>query len=211
VAAGDRTLALIAHLNRPDQFATLHRVPTLSADEEDFNPETGYYWQGAVWAPTNTMVIRGLEKQGYSRLARIIAINHLKNLVTVFNKTGTIWENYAPQKIAPGDPAKKDFVGWSGIGAVMYLLEYAVGLKPNAPEKHLTWNITSTDRVGCTRFWFAGITTSLLCEAPEPDGYRAIRLTTDKPYSLTIKLGKKTKKLELTPGKTHELTIQSPQ
>ena len=33
---------------------------------------------------------------------------------------------YAPDAAEPGKPAKKDFVGWSGIGPIMYLLEYGV-------------------------------------------------------------------------------------
>ena len=48
----------------------------------------------------------------------------------VFQMTGTVWENYAPDAPAPGRPAKPDFVGWSGIGPIMYLLGFAIGLQP---------------------------------------------------------------------------------
>ena len=103
-------------------------MPTLAADEPGYDPAGGY-WRGAVWAPTDTMVIRGLENYGYFDLAREIALEHLDRVAEVFHQTGTIWENYAPDSVHQGKPAKGDFVGWSGIGPILYLLEYAIGLK----------------------------------------------------------------------------------
>ena len=91
-------------MKNPNTFARLHRVPTVAADEPGYNP-AGEYWRGSVWAPTDTMVIRGLERYGYTDLAREIALNHLTNMGRVFEKTGTVWENYAPDKIEPGQPA----------------------------------------------------------------------------------------------------------
>ena len=49
------------------------------------------------------------------REARTIALNHVDNVLQVFQKTGTVWENYAPESAAPGEPAKPDFVGWTGL------------------------------------------------------------------------------------------------
>lgn len=53
-------------------FARKHMIPTLSADDANFNPSGGY-WNGAVWAPTNYMVLRGLTKCGFDSLAYQIA------------------------------------------------------------------------------------------------------------------------------------------
>ena len=53
-------------------------------------------------APTNTMVIRGLEKYGYNKLAKEIALKHLDLISKIYKETGTIWENYAPDTITPG-------------------------------------------------------------------------------------------------------------
>jgi len=110
VASKDQAKALVAELGDPETFKTVHRVPTLAASEPGFNPKGGY-WNGAVWAPTTRMVVEGLENYGYAELAREIALNHLRHVVTVFEDTGTIWENYAPQGVAPGEPSKGDFVG----------------------------------------------------------------------------------------------------
>jgi hypothetical protein len=56
------------------------------------------------------MVLRGLTEVGRDALAHDIARNHLDNVVTVFEKTGTVHENYAPESAAPapvGRPADR--------------------------------------------------------------------------------------------------------
>ncbi|MFZ4569919.1 MAG: trehalase family glycosidase [Bacteroidales bacterium] len=57
----------------------------------------GGYWRGSVWAPTNYMVLRGLTNYHRDSPAYEIALNHLNNVVEVFNRTGTLFENYAPE------------------------------------------------------------------------------------------------------------------
>lgn len=79
------------------------------------------------------MVIAGLKNYGYDRLGREIAMNHLRSVVEVYKLTGTLWENYAPQKVAPGEPCRKDFVGLTGIGPIAFFIEYAIGIKADAP------------------------------------------------------------------------------
>jgi len=59
VANDTRAKALTEELGDPETFGTLHKVPTLAADQDGFNAETGGYWRGSVWAPTTMMVIRG--------------------------------------------------------------------------------------------------------------------------------------------------------
>ena len=108
------------------------------------------------------MVIRGLENYGYSDLAREIALEHLARTAELFQQTGTIWENYAPDSVAPGKPAKRDFVGWSGIGPILFLLEYGIGLKPDALANKLEWDLRPNKRVGCERYRFKGHTVDLL-------------------------------------------------
>jgi len=68
VAEGRQVEALCAELRDPKTFARPHLVPTLAADQPGYS-KNGGYWRGAVWAPTNTMVIRGLERHGRGELA----------------------------------------------------------------------------------------------------------------------------------------------
>lgn len=55
----------------------------------------------------------------------------------VFLETGTIRENYAPESAQPSKPARKDFIGFSGVGPILNLLEFAIGLKPDATTNEL--------------------------------------------------------------------------
>jgi len=200
VASPDQARSLAAELNNPNTFARLHRVPTLSADEKAFNPQGGY-WCGAVWAPTTTMVIRGLENYGQEDLAREIALNHLDIMGRVFRQTGTVWENYAPDTAAPGKPAKKDFVGWSGIGPILYLLEYAIGLKPDAPRNELTWVLSAQGRLGCERFRFNGHVVSLQAE-PVAGGTpgHLIKVASDGTFTLRLVQGEQRRTVEIRSG-----------
>ncbi len=200
-----RAAKLVTQLTDTAKFWRCNPVPTISAEEQKFSPR-GAYWNGSVWAPTNTMVIRGLEKYGYNDLAREIALKHVKLVADVYAETGTIWENYMPDstkygyvELRPGDyhPVRKDFVGWSGLGPIVYFLNYAVGLRADAPRKTLTWDITSDQRNGCERFRFGGIVTSLIAE-PTTTGYR-VKVVSDAPYKLTLS-GKASKTIAIHDG-----------
>ena len=200
VPSAAQVKALVAELNNPNSFARLHRVPTLAADSPGFNPAGGY-WCGAVWAPTETMVIRGLQNYGYSNLARQIALNHLDTMGQVFQKTGTVWENYAPDAVAPGQPAMSNFVGWSGIGPIMYLLEFAIGLKPDAAKNELLWTLGSSRRVGCERFRFNGHIVSLVAEPAAKPGSFTLTVTSDGPFRLAIRHDGKSTTWKIRKGK----------
>jgi len=201
VASPQQADALAAELQNPASFARPHRVPTTPADQEGFDPRGGY-WCGAVWAPTNTMVIRGLERYGKHPLARQIALEHLQNVGRVFQATGTVWENYAPDVIQPGKPAKRDFVGWTGIVPILYFLEYAVGLKPDAPNNRLTWTLATDQRCGCRRFRFNGHTVTLIAE-PSADQLKPGKVTveSDGDFRLSVRRGAKRLVFDVKEGK----------
>ncbi len=184
VASRDQANALAKKLARGGPFGTQHRVPTCASDESAYRP--GVYWQGAVWAPTNTMVIRGLERYGHHELAREIALEHLETVAATFRATGTIWENYSPDGAARGRFSKKDFVGWSGIGPILYLLEYGIGLKPDAPGDLLEWYVAPGVRSGCRRYRFNGHVADMVAEA---DGH--VSITSDGNFKLRLLRGKR--------------------
>jgi glycogen debranching enzyme len=181
---------LVDQLQNPRTFKRLHRVPVCAATEEDYDPRGGY-WRGSVWAPINTMILYGLEKYGRPQLAREIALNHLDAVAQVWKTTGAIWENYPPDSIGPGDADKKDFVGWSGIGPIRYLLRYAVGLVPDAPACRLLWNldagILEKGPLGCAHFRFGETEVDLL--ARRQNGGLYITAASAKPCILEIAAG----------------------
>lgn len=191
VATRTQARHLVNDLQNPRTFGRLHPVPTCAADEPGYY-SIGGYWRGAVWAPTNTMVIRGLENHGYRDLARSFALRHLQIVAEVFEKTGTIWENYAPDSKEPGrntdsSLVAKNFVGWSGIGPILYLLEYGIGLKPNAARNELCWNIRSVQRSGCERYRFNGHTVTVLAEPSQKKGNMKVSVESDGAFKLRIR------------------------
>jgi hypothetical protein len=200
-ATAEQAEALVAKLGNLHSFARKHRVPTTPADQQGFDPKGGY-WRGAVWPPTNTMVIRGLERYGKDALTREIAREHLQRVGEVFQATGTVWENYAPDAVQPGRPAKGDFVGWTGIVPILYFIEYGIGLVPDAPNNRLTWRLESPKRCGCERFRFNGHTVTLLSEpdAASP-GKFVVTVESDAPFELRVRHAGKTWEFAVQAGK----------
>ncbi len=201
VATAEQADALAAELSNPKSFGRKHRVPTCPADQKGFDPKGGY-WRGAVWAPTNTMVIRGLERYGKHDLARQIAREDLQIVAEVFKETGTVWENYAPDAAKPGTPAKPDFVGWTGIVPILYFLEYGIGLRPDAPDNRLVWVLASNKRCGCDQFRFNGHTVTLVARPGDPQaGQTRITVESDGPFRLRVLRGGKQSDFNVQAGK----------
>jgi glycogen debranching enzyme len=190
VASSVQAKHLAAHLQNPRTFGRLYPVPSLSADVEGYISHGGY-WRGAVWPPTNTMVVLGLEKYGYDSLAYTIAMKHIEQIAGVYRHTGTIWENYAADFQSQGffengQPVKKNFVGWSGIGPIRFLLEYGIGLKADAVGNKIVWTLHSPDDVGCNRFSFNSACIHLLAKKTQ-NGIREIHIESDKDFLLEVK------------------------
>jgi hypothetical protein len=190
IASPSQAQDLVRELGNRRTFGRLNPVPTCSADDRGYK-SFGGYWRGAVWAPTNTMVIRGLEKYGFGDLAAEIALKHIRLVSDVYEKTGTIWENYAPDAAKPGRivrgmPVRRDFVGWSGIGPILYLLEHAIGLSVSGPDNLLTWTVRSDARCGCENFRFAGHVVSLVAEKPDAAGTRRIHIRSDGEFRMKL-------------------------
>lgn len=185
VASEKQAERLAAWLEDKATFNRIHRIPVCAADEEEYDGQGGY-WRGSVWAPTNTMVIYGLLKYGYHKLAKDIALNHLDNVVKVFESTDTIWENYPPDHISSGNADKKDFVGWSGLGPILYLIEFKIGLKADAIKEQVTWSINSEEELsGCENYWFFGKTASFY--AINKEGKICLDIKTTDKFKLQVK------------------------
>lgn len=146
-APAGRVERICAHLENKDEFNRKNRVPALSADHPDFSPD-GHYWNGGVWPPVVYMVLTGLTANLKHESAHDIAVCNYKNMIEVFRSTGTLWENYAPDKTAPGKPAKGDFVGWTGILPITMLIEYIFGIQISADKNEIVWRINELDRHG---------------------------------------------------------------
>lgn len=194
-APEDRARRLMAYLQDEKEFKTPVSVPALSRSSEYYKPEGGY-WCGGVWAPTNYMVLKGLDNYGNYALAHEIGLNYLNAVTSVYLDTDTLFENYAPEldaqgKPRKGDPAGRDFVGWTGIPPITVLFEHVFGLKPDAEHGRILWDIRLTDKHGVDKYPLGkeGELT-LMCqerrsEAEEPD----VTIRSNIPVEVEIRWG----------------------
>lgn len=201
----ERAEHLVNELRNPKTFGRLHPVPSLAADEKEYYPQGGY-WSGAVWVMTNTMVIKGLDVYNYNDLANEIALKHLDAVARVYQQTGTFWENYAADSIKEGintngAPVVKDIVGWGALAPVLYLIEYGIGLKPNARNNELVWRIETNKRTGVERFRFNGHITSLIASAN--DDNMKISVISDGSYNLIIYYNGQISRKSITTGENY--------
>ncbi|WP_420378417.1 MGH1-like glycoside hydrolase domain-containing protein [Gilvibacter sp.] len=119
----ERMESFLGYLSDPKEFYRLTPLPALSAADPDY-VGWGDYWLGGVWAPTVYMVLKGLERIGKDELAKDLATKVYRSVATVFEATGTFWENYAPDLVAYGMPAKKDFCGWTALIPIAVYKEF---------------------------------------------------------------------------------------
>lgn len=148
IATPPRRARMVAHLSNAKTFGRPHPIPTLSADNSEYKGDKGGYWLGSVWPSTNYMVLRGLTAAGEHALAHRLGLQHHDKVTQVYADTNTFWENYSPEKVAPGVPAKSDFVGWGGVGPIAVFLEYVLGLRPDFSRHVLVWDIRLTEAHG---------------------------------------------------------------
>lgn len=182
----ERIDAFVAHLDNEEEFKRPNRIPTIAANTPGYRPDGGY-WLGGVWSPTNYMVLTGLHDHGYDTLAYEIARDYLRNVTEVFNGTGTVFENYAPESAAPGNPAKGDFVGWTGLAPINILFEYVFGIHPDAMGKKIVWNVNCLEKHGIMQYPLGDATIDLVCEArASADEKPVVHITSDIPVTVTI-------------------------
>ncbi|MFZ9034513.1 MAG: MGH1-like glycoside hydrolase domain-containing protein [Francisellaceae bacterium] len=181
----DRKGRLYDYLKDEKTFNRPHRIPSLNASHAKYQP-LGRYWQGGVWAPTNYMVLKGLEQNNEHKLAFDIALNHLQNVTEVFIETGTLWENYAPEAIIAAKPAKPDFVGWTGLASINNLFEFVFGLKPQADQNKLIWHIQlEGEDFGVKNYPF-GSDNRIDLHCDNRTGVPTLTITAEKPVDIEI-------------------------
>ena len=189
----DKLDRFVAHLDNENEFKRPFRVPTLSADHPDYRGDGGY-WRGSIWAPTNYMVLKGLEKNGYEDLAYDIGRNCLENVIKVYNRDATLYENYAPEKADKGNPAKRDFVGWSGLFPISILFEYVFGIRPFAQDGKIVWNVRLLEKHGIKNYPLNELSVDLICEERANENEEPIITAyCEKPIEIEIRYQNKTK------------------
>jgi glycogen debranching enzyme len=200
IARRDQAERLVAHLKDAREFWRDVPFPSLPVDHPLYKSNGGY-WVGGVWAPTNVMIIKGLERYGFEDFASFATLQYLDGMQKVFRRTGTVWENYAPDAATPGEPAMPDFVGWSGCGPIQLLLEDVIGIRANGLADTLVWHLQRIDRHGVEQLRFGAVLTDLVCERRESIGVLPdLHIMSSAPYTLRLVLPRGEKILHIAAG-----------
>ncbi|NLX07219.1 MAG: hypothetical protein GXY33_18940 [Phycisphaerae bacterium] len=215
VAREDRVGRLIEHLLDPREFWRPHPLPTLSADDPNYDP-LGGYWLGGVWAPTNYMVAAGLKRHGKHEVARQIAVRHLEAMTAVMGEEtfASIWECYSPEYTRPatngyGVLCRPCFVGWTGLGPIAMLIEHVLGFEFEAADNVVRWVIGTPGRHGIEHVRFNGRTVSLVCDGPDPSSGRTkvvVRASDEINVAVSL-LGRFIEHKATLPAGEHELHV----
>ena len=201
VASRQQADHLVHHLVDFRAFWRPLMVPTLAADQPDYSV-TGEYWQGASWPPTTYMVARGLAAQGYWNLVRVVAENYVAGLSALYQATGTIWENTAPEIVAPSNDSIPHFVGWGGLGPIAMLLEHVIGIGLNAPEDKVEWRLGQAVRNGVENLAFNGgrIVRMVSAGRDGAESPATVAIETTVPFTLTVWIGERSFTHEISAG-----------
>lgn len=198
--------SMLSHLRNPEQFYRPHLVPTLAANQPEYDKK-GHYWLGSVWAPTDYMVVRGLMNYGVNGLADTIASNFLQQIADVYfnfkpeeekiafeerydDGYHTLWECYSPEYDEPATRwdntfySRQDFVGWTGLGPIAMLIENVLGFEIDGRNNLIKWNIKRNDRHGIKNVQLRDQKISLVCEPS--DKTLKIKINCEKPFRLTL-------------------------
>lgn len=184
---------MLEHLLNEREFKRQHMVPTLAADDPNYDA-LGGYWLGGVWPPTNYMVAQGFETVGRGEVAREVAVNHIENMAEVYDKYAphTIWECYSPDYPRPatakwGNRCRPDFVAWGGLGPIAMLIEHVLGFRIDVPANTITWRIQCVGRHGLRNLQFGAGKVDLLClERRQRNDPVRLEVRATHPFKLRI-------------------------
>jgi len=139
LAPRERLSAFVQHLRDTWSFRTEHVLPSMAADDEAYNSETGDGWRGAVWPSLTYMTLRGLKVVGQHSLAHQLALNHVGTVSRVFEETGHFWDNYLSEALGPAEPANIDQTGKTPSAVIAMILEDILGISVDWPLRQVTW------------------------------------------------------------------------
>ena len=123
VAPRDRAEQLVKHLLDSKKFWRKYGVPTLAADDPWYTPYVDYCckWNGPVWLLWDYMVLDGLKKYGYNKIANQLADKMMLAVTTQLKKNHNFWESYSPDNEVLNSPP--NYI-WDSIMARVLIEKY---------------------------------------------------------------------------------------
>ena len=185
---------MVEHLYDEENFKTPFMVPTLGRKSSGYHNRGGDYWRGAVWIPTNMMVIKGLQEYGYVDESYEVALSGLEGIYKTWKTSGKFFENYDQEQVGKcGNKSKSDFVGWTGVQPIAGLIEYVIGIRTDAPNNSINWTLRLSEKHGLKNLkWGFNYNkeVDLIAEPGKgPGGKTVISVKTNSPFVLKVDTG----------------------
>jgi len=123
-APKERAEKLVKKLLDKNKFWRKYGIPTLAADDEWYTPYVDYCckWNGPVWLLWNYMVLDGLKKYGYNKIANQLADKMMLSVTTQLKKNHNFWESYSPDNEVLNSPP--NYI-WDSIMARVLIEKYS--------------------------------------------------------------------------------------
>jgi len=117
---------LVSHLTDENEFWTRYPVPTVAKNDPKYDPMT--MWRGPTWLNVNYLLIEGLERVGYTDLARTLRQRSLDMMLNGLD----IFEYYHPET-GECPPKAASIFGWSSALFIDMAIKETELLKTPAP------------------------------------------------------------------------------
>lgn len=105
-----RARRMVRTLRNPTRFWGEHVVPSISRDDPAFKDQQ--YWRGAIWPPMNYLVLHGLRRYGFGKMANELAWKGAKMFLADHSRTGMCRENF---DAVAGRGCGQRFQSWSPL------------------------------------------------------------------------------------------------
>ena len=198
---------MLAHLVNEQELWRTHLVPSLSADDPNYDAAGGG-WRGAVWPAGDYAVVRGLTAAGEQALAGVVAENHLSNMAAVLRHTGRLHTNYAADAAAPGTPSTPCTAEAWACSAIPLLIDSVIGIEGDAANEEVTWRLRLRGAHGLRGLRVGPNVVSVEATA-ETEAGRTLTLTAERPFTLTLIRGEQRQRLNVRAGESR-VTLPPP-
>ena len=190
IASEEQATELVKHVFNPETFGGVVPFPSLARNDGEFS-STGTYWRGSMWLPTAYAALRGMTEYGFHKEAGEAGFRVFDYMLKTYQsyEPHTIWEAYAPEGYRPATypdgqhTVRKDFCGWSALGAISVYLEYVLGFYSiDAFERCVKWQTPDRfkGKIGVENLHFGDVKTDIIANGEE------CYVTSNAPYTLEI-------------------------
>ena len=90
-------------------------------------------------------------------------------------------------------------MGWSGLFPISILFEYVFGIRPDAQNERIVWDVRLTEEHGVKNYPLGDLSVDLICqERASEDEEPTVTAICEKPIEIEVRFGNKSKIITAT-------------